>query len=241
MIDTKQTGAIIKQARKDAGLSQIQLAEHLNVSREAVSKWENGHHLPDVAVMETLSAELGISIDKLLTGRQADTPSTESKAISKSTRNKLAITAALVVLLTAGAILILSQRVYVRYDADHMKISSEYVLAPGSSEKAGIIYLLNYDSNYIKWNSADKKAVSLKDNAGRVLVISLSIKRSELLSDKIDRECFYLIEYVRFSDSDPYDYVLYYPGSLSDIPDELNLEKLSGTAEKNGAVLIPTR
>ena len=38
MVDSKQTGEIIKQARTEAGLSQSQLAERLNVSREAVSK-----------------------------------------------------------------------------------------------------------------------------------------------------------------------------------------------------------
>ena len=74
MIDTKKTGQYIRNARISAGLSQSQLAERLCVSREAVSKWENGHHLPDVSVMEDLSDALGISIDELLSGNWKPEP-----------------------------------------------------------------------------------------------------------------------------------------------------------------------
>ncbi len=48
MINVKQTGKAIAEARKKAGMTQEQLAEQVGVTVQAVSKWENGRNLPDV-------------------------------------------------------------------------------------------------------------------------------------------------------------------------------------------------
>lgn len=70
-MDAKVTGKIIQSKRKELGLTQIQLAEKLNVSNRAVSKWENGDGYPDVSILEDISKVLDISIDELLTGEKA--------------------------------------------------------------------------------------------------------------------------------------------------------------------------
>ena len=67
-MDAKTTGKIINTKRKEKGLTQIQLAELLNVSNRAVSKWENGDGFPDITLLPLLSKELDITIDELLTG-----------------------------------------------------------------------------------------------------------------------------------------------------------------------------
>lgn len=59
-------GDKIKQARKDCGLSQEQLAEKLAVSRSAVAKWETDKGLPDVGNLKMLARLLGVSVDHLL-------------------------------------------------------------------------------------------------------------------------------------------------------------------------------
>lgn len=59
-------GEKLKDARKNAGLSQEQLAEKLCVSRAAVAKWETDKGLPDVANLKALSKLLDVSIDELL-------------------------------------------------------------------------------------------------------------------------------------------------------------------------------
>ena len=46
----------LKIARENAGLTQKELAEKLNVSTAAVSKWENGKGFPDISILENLSA-----------------------------------------------------------------------------------------------------------------------------------------------------------------------------------------
>ena len=47
-MDMKMIGKSIAEARKKSSLTQEQLAEKLGVTTQAVSKWENGHNLPDI-------------------------------------------------------------------------------------------------------------------------------------------------------------------------------------------------
>ena len=56
----------LKQARKDRGLSQEQLAEMLSVSRQAVGKWETGESAPDLAHAAALAEFYGTSLDALV-------------------------------------------------------------------------------------------------------------------------------------------------------------------------------
>ena len=64
-------GEKIRSARKNAGLTQAQLAEKLFVSRQAITKWEAGKGMPDLENLRQLSSLLHISIDSLLDGGQA--------------------------------------------------------------------------------------------------------------------------------------------------------------------------
>ena len=59
-------GEKIKEARKQAGLTQEQLAVKLSVSRPAVAKWENNNGMPDVENLKALAALLNVSVDYLL-------------------------------------------------------------------------------------------------------------------------------------------------------------------------------
>ena len=61
-------GEKIREQRKKAGLSQEQLAEKLNVSRQAITKWETGKGIPDVANLIAISDEFGLSLDELIKG-----------------------------------------------------------------------------------------------------------------------------------------------------------------------------
>ncbi len=56
----------IKELRLSRNISQQQLANDLNVSKQAVSKWEKGHSLPDIASVEMIAAYFGVSTDYLL-------------------------------------------------------------------------------------------------------------------------------------------------------------------------------
>lgn len=67
-MDTKSVGNIIAKLRKKSGLTQQRLAEMLDVSDKAVSKWENGQGYPDITIFPKLSALFGVTVDYLMFG-----------------------------------------------------------------------------------------------------------------------------------------------------------------------------
>ena len=75
-------GERIAYYRKKAGYSQEGLAEQLNVSRQAISKWETGEATPDAERIIALAAVLGISTDTLLLGKEEpESPYTEAETV----------------------------------------------------------------------------------------------------------------------------------------------------------------
>ena len=71
-MDQQQIGSFIRQCREAGGLTQQQLADKLGVTNKAVSKWETGKSMPDVALFEPLCRELEISLSELLAGRRIE-------------------------------------------------------------------------------------------------------------------------------------------------------------------------
>lgn len=67
-MDQKRIGAFIAQCRKEKNLTQMQLAERLEITSQAVSKWENGRGMPDVSLLQPLCDVLGISLNELFQG-----------------------------------------------------------------------------------------------------------------------------------------------------------------------------
>ena len=67
-MDQVKIGKFIAERRKMAGLTQAQLAEKLNITDRAVSKWETGKSLPDSSIMIDLCDVFKISVNDLLTG-----------------------------------------------------------------------------------------------------------------------------------------------------------------------------
>ncbi len=62
------TGNTIKQLRERKKLTQAELAEKLDVSSKTISKWETAKGLPDISLLEPLSAVLGVSVLELMSG-----------------------------------------------------------------------------------------------------------------------------------------------------------------------------
>lgn len=67
-MDQMKIGKFIAKRRKNVNLTQLQLAEKLNITDRAVSKWENGKSLPDSSVMLELCDILKITVNDLLSG-----------------------------------------------------------------------------------------------------------------------------------------------------------------------------
>ena len=71
MKDNSELSERLRQLRKNAGLSQEQLAETLHISRQAVSKWESGVSNPDIQNIVQLGKLYGISTDSILRGESS--------------------------------------------------------------------------------------------------------------------------------------------------------------------------
>ena len=65
-MDIKAIGQFIKTMRKKEQITQKELAEQLNISPQAVSRWENGDALPDTMLLLDLSKSLHVSVDLIL-------------------------------------------------------------------------------------------------------------------------------------------------------------------------------
>ncbi len=69
-MNQKKIGLFIAKCRKDKNLTQMQLAEKLNITDRAVSKWETGKSLPDASIMLELCETLEIKVNELLIGER---------------------------------------------------------------------------------------------------------------------------------------------------------------------------
>ena len=66
-------GKRIAALRKEKGLTQEELAQHMGVSGQAVSKWENDQTCPDISALPKLARLLGVTVHELLEGKE-ETP-----------------------------------------------------------------------------------------------------------------------------------------------------------------------
>lgn len=73
-------GKFIAECRKNNSLTQKQLAEKLNITDRAISKWENGKAMPDSSIMLDLCNELKITVNELLSGERIEMNNYNQKA-----------------------------------------------------------------------------------------------------------------------------------------------------------------
>ena len=64
-------GKRIAFLRKEKGLTQEELAQHMGISPQAVSKWENDQTCPDISALPKLARLFGVTVDELLEGKEA--------------------------------------------------------------------------------------------------------------------------------------------------------------------------
>ena len=72
-------GKFIAECRKRQGLTQMQLAEKLNITDKAVSKWERGMAMPDSSIMLELCDILDITVNELLSGEKISMENNDRK------------------------------------------------------------------------------------------------------------------------------------------------------------------
>ena len=73
-MDQKKIGLFLKELRKEKGMTQGQLAEHLNMSDRTVSRWETGTTLPDLSVLLELADFYHVDIREIIDGERKSEP-----------------------------------------------------------------------------------------------------------------------------------------------------------------------
>lgn len=71
-MNQEKIGKFIAECRKEQGITQAQLADRLDITYKAVSKWESGKGLPDALRMIDLCNILKITVNDLLSGEKAE-------------------------------------------------------------------------------------------------------------------------------------------------------------------------
>lgn len=85
--------ANISELRRQNGITQLELAERLNYSDKAVSKWERGKSYPDVATLKELAELFSVTVDYLLQAEHPQEKTTRREYTRRQKRNRLLITA----------------------------------------------------------------------------------------------------------------------------------------------------
>ena len=69
-MNQEKIGKFLKELRKQKGLTQEQIAEKFNVSNRTISRWENGHNMPDLDILIEISDYYEVDLREILNGER---------------------------------------------------------------------------------------------------------------------------------------------------------------------------
>ena len=226
-VGNNKTGLLIKEQRIKMGLSQSMLAEKMHVSREAVSKWENGHNLPDASIMLQLAEVLNVTVDDLLVGEKKD-----NRPVNEALKRKNKLTLILIPVIVLAVMCSLVFRTYYLSSNNSLNIEQEAVYSPESEQEIGRIYYFEYDHKLLKWY--EMESVEMEIDGHKVLLFSLKYKPFTA-NQKSD---FEVLSYVKYSQSKPFDAVIYYPGNISRLKTITDYSRLIDIVSKKADTII---
>ncbi len=93
-------GKNIKKFRQNKGMTQEQLAENLNVTRQAVSNWENEKTEPDVETLQRISEVLDVTVEELIYGTKQERTTIINKNTVKNVTKGLSFGSALAMVIS---------------------------------------------------------------------------------------------------------------------------------------------
>lgn len=104
--------ANISELRKSSGMTQYELAQMLNYSDKAVSKWERGESIPDVSVLKTIADSFGVTVDYLLTREHKAYQEEKKETRKRKKGNRIIIT-----LISVVVVWLLAVFLYINFDS----------------------------------------------------------------------------------------------------------------------------
>lgn len=112
-MDNVKTGKFIAERRKELGYNQKDLAEKLNITDKAVSKWETGRSAPDVSLLMPLAEILNVSVAEILNGEkisQEEISTASNEIIVKSLKKSRSKTVLAIILALIAIICLLGSK-----------------------------------------------------------------------------------------------------------------------------------
>ena len=119
-------GKFISECRKNKKMTQAELAEKLNITDRAISKWETGKGMPDSSIMLDLCKELGITVNELLSGEMIEMNDYDKKteelllqmAKKEEEKNRKLLVSMYVILFTCMAFFLITVLIAVNFIPD---------------------------------------------------------------------------------------------------------------------------
>lgn len=178
-MDAKKVGEFIYKERKKRNMTQADLAKRLNVTSQAISKWENGRGLPDVELLKSLSEIFEVNIEEILNGEEK----------SKKTHNKIKylLIILFLIILFLGIYLLKSSQdnnfTFSKIASDNHLFTIKGVMAYNKNKKSIYISEINYANNdEPKYKSIECILYESNDNIEKKISSLYSISKNDSLS-----------------------------------------------------------
>lgn len=140
-MDQEKVGNFIKKLRQDNNLTQAEFASKLGVTYQAVSKWENGKNVPDIATMKEISNLFNVNIDEIISGKK------------NNKNNKNIIIISIIAILLFVFILLLVIHMFNNKDNDSFKFKVINTTCDNFTINGSLAY--NRDKSYIYISNID--------------------------------------------------------------------------------------
>lgn len=129
-------GVQIKNLRKEQNLTQEQFAEKLNITRQAISNWENNRNLPDIEMLIQMSTVFNVSLEQLILGGTKMNNMTEKliKDGNESRRAKMNLVSTIIggILMLLGFVCFIIKALSVEYvDAEGILHENFFLIPAG--------------------------------------------------------------------------------------------------------------
>lgn len=218
-MEQEKIGRFIASLRKEKKLTQMQLAEKLNITDRAVSKWERGKSMPDISIMIELCSILGISVNELLIGERIEKEEMinatdinlvkaltvvekREKLLKKNTKIICAVSAIIVIIIFIG---------YLIYNNAEIILDYNSTLVSCNIEDRTLVY-----KEYRRIAGTPYKIIDDKDNN----ITYIFFQSKDFFKNYIRNynDIYELIGYASISENDNYSYI------KMDLDEDIDLE-----------------
>ncbi len=208
-MDNIKTGNLIKEARKQKGMTQKELADILHITDRAVSKWERGISAPDISLLQPLAQRLGVTVMEIITGEIAENPVAEGEKDTlkniidysqneierKTTAFKRKFTGRITALVLAVVIILPAVNGIFWGEGFAWRCIPAYIQAEKAAAAIRNCDKVGIESNIARSEGMYEKLVGLQEKGVRILQADTKLSRTRLEDMFLILEVDFIVEY----------------------------------------------